>query len=304
MIPKKTYILSLLCFLTLTNKKAFANTLSTPLKKPVLIWQEIDSPPYHFSLDSEFKDKGVADLIRLDIEEILSTYFKLHRERIPITRSLTFLKTKRDYCTIDLRKTKEREEFGLYSPIYNIAGAVHLITLKGYLSKYLNKMNKVSLQHLIRENKQVIGATQSRTFGEIIDKIISDEKVQFPHSFYFHPAHDSRYSLLLMLKSKRINAYLGTYGEIAWMRKTYKDMDFFHIESVPIQENNEKYAGVYFVCSKSKIGKQAIEIITKSLKSKDFNLKKKWMKGATFWFTPNELKMFDIYFDEVLNNQK
>lgn len=270
----------------------FTNTASA---KEELIIAFPEEKPFLVT-NGPYKGKGILDSITASLIEHLSKKFIVDVREIPFTRVMTFFKDKRNFCFGFTRKNKEREKIILYSSLYAINLPDVLIYKKGLIE---NKDKKnLSLKELTDSKKFVIGIEQSASYGDAIDKIIRYEKQQKPSSFFSRPGFGSRDALILMLKSNRVQAYIGATEQILFLQKITNNNDKNAVfDFSPLQENAKLIVESYIGCSKNKTGENAIKIINELLDSKDFNIKEKMIEGYRYWVDdPTQ-----VYVKKVIN---
>lgn len=226
------------------------NTLSADNKE--ILWVEYSLVPTSI-LEGEFKDEGINQKTRIDIQNAFTDYHYTVEEN-NIARMMKMYKKYPNICGI-VTKSAEREKFISFSKAFNWALPNGLIIREEDVEKYkgfLNSKNEVVLEKLLKSKKFTLAYVDERAYGKHIDTQI---KNNIDLLVKLNTSEENQIKLLA--KYKRVDALFGYPMKVGYFLKKYKYK--YNIRYLPIE--NMQIKSVHIGCSKSKFGKEFIDEI-------------------------------------------
>ena len=166
------------------------------------------------------------------------------------------LQKKEDVCLYNKLKTSERESNSIFSRYPIMASPA----IKIIIYDKPNIPNTMTLYEAIYYYNLTIGITNKRSFSENIDNFIQQNE---EHFFTLEGAR-SVPRLGAMLFQRKIDAVLDYSGRFALRFQNSPDLN--KVRYITISDYETAVFG-YIACSPSEIGKQAIDLFDKALKS-------------------------------------
>lgn len=216
-----------------------------------IFWQINHAPPATI-IEGQYKGEGFVDLILKQLITELPQYE--HKIIVSsMARSIFDLKEKKHICLPALFPTNKRKQFMHFSKA-SVAHPSHRIVFNNKV-KFLQK-DELSLIELLENNTYVLGLDKARSFGDQIDKIITN-KTYIRNVYLFSSESPNR--LLYMLNMGRID-YTITYPfQVSYYKKQNNlDSDEFNIFKI---SGAKQYVIGSVACPKTIWGKKIIDDI-------------------------------------------
>lgn len=235
------------------------------LSETTINWYRPDFPPT-FILSGEEKGTGYGDLIQRDVIASLESFNHVLIES-NYKRIVRALRTGGNVCCPSIYKTREREQFSVYSEPLFIGLSNGIILDRKRLEKYrkyIVKNGEIDLFRLLTEKKNVrLGVLLGRNYGESIERAIAPFRQT--DMIQERSKHDFNDLFKVMMRG-RIDMILALPMEIAYTLQKAgvdsKDVQFFMVKK------GKHYSTAYIACTKSPWGYTVIEEIDKVIENK------------------------------------
>ena len=260
---------------------------STVLAETIL-WQVNHAPPATIS-EGKYKGQGFVDLV---LKQLIIELPQYEHQIIvsSMARSIFDLKEKKHVCLPALFVTNKRKEFMHFSDA-SVAHPSHRIVFNNKVNFF--QQDELSISELLENNTYILGLDKARSFGDKIDKIITN-KTYIRNVYLFSSESPNR--LLYMLNMGRID-YTITYPfQVSYYKKQNNlDSDEFNIFKI---SGEKKYVIGSVACPKTLWGKKIIgdiNIVLEKLKpSKGYH-----QALGTWWETEAHSDVFLQYYNDV-----
>jgi len=199
----------------------------------------------------------LSSRIIFNLQKQLSSDVKISYERADRTREWLLLNKRSDVCLYNKIKTQARLAQGLYTKTpMNIFPANRLV-----VSKKLNIPQHTSISEAIHQYGLKIGVVAGRSYGEAIDRKIAYEKENMVIIRGEYAALRLR-SMLMQNKLDGIIEYQEVFIDDIGKEKSDKTIAYIEMSDIP------PFILGYIVCSKSVLGKKAVEMFDELLMTK------------------------------------
>lgn len=264
------YILFIATLFWLQDVKAQDSLQNLPAS--TITWQTFDAPPLTIT-NGIAKGSGIVDGIRNLLITKMPDYQHLVQE-LPYKRFLIYAKQGRNICTGYLFKSKEREDYMIFSKPAVVFPGVEALMRKETL-KNLKFENSVSLDDLFGKHKLRLETNNVRFYSEKINPII--EKYEQNNQVGRHTG--STTYIFRLLAAKRADFMIDFPNRVPyWVHELNLNPDDF--ASIPIKEDTRNILS-YVACPKTPWGQKVIarvnEVLDEEIKKKSyFNLLLRW----------------------------
>lgn len=229
--------------------------------KQTLIWLLRDLPPLTIFEGSQKHLGAVDQLMPLLIASL--PQYRHDLLRVNRARGMQMLLEPSFTCDPSLLWNPERAKRMVYSiPAYRIRSNGVAIRRKDHaaLSPFLID-NQVDLERLLASKSRQLGVVAERSYGEAVDRILSQAP---PGRLTAHYGNDALGSLLQMQRLGRLTSLLGYWPEIRYQALqqgiAHEELEFFGIHG------NAKYQSIHVACSDTPEGRQAISAINATIR--------------------------------------
>jgi len=278
------YLLMLLPFLVVANDKASESTI----EKQQLIWFVEDKEENKHLLDESYEISSPSTHIERLIITSLQKY-NVVVKRSSSSRISHSIKNQNNVCTANRANTKERQAYSLFSSpqSFYLTHKLYRYKAKRPLSHtLLNEKGQIkSLSHIFEiYPKHIIGIAQGVSFGEFLDKQISELK---KNNIYYRGGTGRVVALESMLYSDRFDFLLALPIDMVPSIKQKQQLEYYPIADAP------PYLIAHINCSKSDLGKKAIKDINLILEQ--LYQSPEYYKAHQKWFSEQELSHLQQY---------
>jgi uncharacterized protein (TIGR02285 family) len=177
-------------------------------------------------------------------------------------RYANIMATEIEFCTTDLLRSPQREQYMVYSNnrLYILSNG--LIAKKGdtKLDLYLNDEGEIELKKILR-SELILGLNEGRVYGAGIDNLLYNLENKSPIVF---AGNENKTAELLVMG--RFDYTLGSPTEIGLFEQDPKSEH--QVVFYPIA-GETKLLPTYVSCRKSKLGQQIINRINQRVKPQD-----------------------------------
>jgi len=208
-----------------------------------------------YTLDSETEDRTTDTKYHALFQQILGEEFSTQSQWTNHARLIKRLSSKEAVCSYNLIKTPQREANFLFSDIPTTLYIQRKLFAHKDTIKNLPK--KVSVSTLLSDKNTfaIIGSTSYKE----LDKVFA----AFPSQVISINGTNSFEQLAQILAHKRIDMIVDHDHNLKTLlpAKQYEQLDSREISEYP------EFISGYFVCSKTKSGKQAIDLMNNAMKT-------------------------------------
>ncbi len=225
--------------------------------KDRITWMKYVWPPVYID-KGPYKEQGNADSILKFFQEQLTEY---DHETINVNpaRAIEEMKNGKKVCLVGTLKTLEREKFLYFSIPIGITLPNAIIVKQNKLSLF-GKVEKLSLEQLLKNNRLSGGIIQGRSYSPTIDAIL--EKFKGQSNLYAQSTSNMADNLFNMLLMDRLD-YIIEYPWVAVFLERTKDKKNT-ITSIAIEEIDPFSFG-RMACPKNQWGCQIVDRINEIL---------------------------------------
>lgn len=221
--------------------------------RDTITWLETNMPPYSIvagPLQRQGYGNVIADLITAQLPEYD------HRHLVTnVVRHFNRLHKGEKVCIVGLYKTPAREPFIEFS-IPSMLTMPAVLTVRRERLTDFSDGPSVELTKLLQDKQVVIGYSQDRSYGKILDLILHNPAFQEQFRSYSGQAIPPNFLKMLMLD--RLDGILGSPDETRYLADTLGLKD--QIALLPLMENREDYSTwlCYVGCPKTDWGRAVI----------------------------------------------
>lgn len=268
--------------------------LSQCYAKDAIEWFRPNFPPIYI-LEGEDKNNGYVDKIEREVRAFLTDYeHKFSRgnyKRIAIS-----LKNFSNICCSCIYKTKEREEFAVYSePVYvGFSNGVIIPRKKiNQYQEFITPDHSIDLKEMLNRQKQIkIGLIKGRYYGTSCENVIAPFRKT---DKIYERCSDDSLGLVSMLLKNRIDIILALPMEIAYTSKK-SGLDKDCLAFFPMKDAKQ-YDLIYMACSGNEWGKKVIDQINIAIEQK----RPVFLKYYRDWLDESAAETYDMLAKDVLD---
>lgn len=248
--------------------------ISFTFAKETITWYKSPFPPF-FIIEGTYKNMGTDDLIIDYYQKKLDSYNHVN-EAITISRLLGIAKESSNFCSGNLIKTSEREEFLYFSDPYDFILPNHLIIKKDDLKifqPYIDTKGLINIEQLLKNDKITLGLVRDRVYAPSLTSLFASSK-----NIDLTIGLSDQETILKKLINNRISATIEYPAVVEFTLKNNKmTLDYI---AIPIK-GLDTFTPVRFSFPKNKWGKDMVEkinpLISDFIKTKEFEtLSIKW----------------------------
>ena len=248
--------------------------ISFTFSKETITWYKSPFPPF-FIIEGTYKNMGTDDLIIDYYQKKLDSYNHV-TEIVTISRLLGIAREVNNFCSGNLIKTTEREEFLYFSEPYDFILPNHLIIKKDNLKlfqPYIDDKGLISIEQLLKNDNITLGLVKDRVYAPSLTPLLLSSK-----NIDFTIGLSDQETILKKLSSNRVSATIEYPAVVEFTLKDNKmSLDYI---AIPIK-GLDSYTPVRFSFPKNKWGKDMVEkinpLISDFIKTKEFEtLTLKW----------------------------
>lgn len=259
-----------------------------------IYWQTYHRPP---GIIKEGLDQG-SGFVEKALKLIIKDMPEYHHE-FPIaslTRALTDIKLNKKVCHPALYKTKERQEYIVFSEASIINPGNRVIAKAGTLDD-IAEGNYIDLKQLLSTGRYSFSLIKQRSYGQAVDdkisKHLTDSKSQLLASTELG-------TVFQMVQKQRVDFTIAFPFELNYFIEQNKiqpdTFKSYFIKDIP------KFTLGYVACPDNKWGKKVISKVNKVLKQVKHN--ESYKQAVTSWWGNEQFskEFVEFYNNEFLNN--
>ncbi len=262
--------------------------------KPVIHWYKHDLPPYYIA-SGKFKETGSSDKAQQFLEKLLPE-FDHSTTFVSIKRLNSLAVSDKNFATLSLFKTKEREKFLIFSEPYSVRFLPHLVILKqnrDKFKKYIESSGKIDFEKVAADSNIKIGIIPKRVYSKTVNEILEKHKNKNNIDEVFSEnATSMNINKLILKRSDCIIEYPEAVKYELDITNQVNSCLFIPIKNVP------EFDYMYIAVPKTAEGKKLISIINNRIAKTVMN--EEYINAVSSWnINPDSYK---ASYKTIMNN--
>jgi len=255
--------------------------------KPLVVWGIIPYAPIHI-LEGEYQGQGIADEYLNDAQQVLSNYQHTNQIMTPARAWHQIGLKEQLVCHPSALKTSERENYAYFTQAGLITPAVRVLMRADMWEEKFKGHDSLNVGNYIANNSGVLGIVSQRSYGEKIDRILS-QAISDGNKIVQSSGQFGSRQLYKMLLSGRIDVMLEYPWVSAYFDKVMKH-DGVEVVHLTIRDF-PRYSAAYVACTRNDAGQKIIQALDQFIAQEVLKVKNR--QRMIRWLDNKEAKSFE-----------